>query len=482
MNEIASHEAEDTARLNELAAALILKLLALIRTARTHDVTNQLFVRQEREFAALLQSGFEEEDELALFAVGEYLYLNGVRLRAQASLLPSQHALIAELERRQLGGIRFLTGVTETELERFFQLFLAAEDAALAERLAETCREASIQHLEPIPAAEMDEDDLARRLGQEVVTPGERGRAKKVFWRAVMGTKRIMLRARQTGRADLRHAKRLVQPIVDSVMKHEHSIVGLTAIKQHDEYTYAHCVNVSVLSVSMGHHLGFDRQALADLGVAGLLHDLGKLSVPAAVLQKPAALTADEWVLMKRHPIEGVKMMTRLPGLSTLTLDAMRVAFEHHMNRDRTGYPEVAMEWSQSTLSRIVAVADCFDAMTGHRAYHKRPLSAFEALGILLGTARVQFDPAALWALLKTVGLYPPGTALILSSGHIVVSLTPNPESPRRPAVRVMLRPDGSLAPQDQPEDWSPLPDELRVERVLPPEELTADAAEYLAA
>ena len=90
----------------------------------------------------------------------------------------------------------------------------------------------------------------------------ERGRAKRVFWRAVLGTKKILLRAKQTGRPDLRHAKRLVQPLVDSVMRHEYSIVGLTALKDHDEYTYAHCVNVSILSVSMGQVLGLSRQAL----------------------------------------------------------------------------------------------------------------------------------------------------------------------------------------------------------------------------
>src|SRR5262249_8713480 len=113
---------------------------------------------------------------------------------------------------------------------------------------------------------------------------------------------------------------------------------------------------------------------------------------------------------------------------------------------------------------------------------HKRALSSFEALGILLGTARVQFDPATLWALLRTVGLYPPGTAVVLDSGHIALSLAPNPENHRRPSVRIVLRPDGSLAPQDQPEDWCPMADDRRVERVLRPEELNADAAEYLAA
>src|SRR5438876_1102859 len=117
----------------------------------------------------------------------------------------------------------------------------------------------------------------------------------------------------------------------------------------------------------MGKMLGLPRQALADLGVAGLLHDIGKLTVPADVLQKPAALTPEEWDLMRRHPIEGFKMMTHMPGFSPLILDAMRVCLEHHMNFDRTGYPEFKLEWGQSVPSGLVAVADCFDAIIARR-------------------------------------------------------------------------------------------------------------------
>jgi HD-GYP domain-containing protein (c-di-GMP phosphodiesterase class II) len=481
MSDAPGRPTEDNAQLAALGAMLPVKLLAMLRTARTHDVTNQLFVRQAQELLALVGSAFEEEDELELVALADYLYLNGLRLRVQAALLPTQHALMSEFERRDLGGVRFLPGVNEAELERFFQLLIASEGGALGERLVETCREASIQHVVPVPKVELETDDLLTRLGREK-DPGERTRAKKVYWRAVLGAKKVILKARQTGRADLRHAKRLVQPIVDSVMKHEHAIVGLTAIKDHDEYTYAHCVNVSVFSVSMGQQLGMGRQALADLGVAALLHDLGKLAVPPEVLRKPGPLTPQEWSVMRRHPLEGVKMLTRMPGLSSLTLDAMRVAFEHHMNLDRTGYPDAPPEWKQSTLSRIVAVADCFDAITAHRVYHKRAMSTFEGLALLMGPVRVQFDPAALWALLKTVGLYPPGTAMVLDSRHVVLSLHPNPEDPRRPAVRVLMRPDGTVAPEDPAEDWIPLSKERTVLRVLPPEEVGVKTGEYLAA
>jgi HD-GYP domain-containing protein (c-di-GMP phosphodiesterase class II) len=473
----------DTSRLTEAGPQFLQRLSAMMRTARTYDVSNQAFQRQAREFLDLIRQTIESEDseEIALLAVGDYFYLNGVRIRAQASLLAIYHSLMTEFERRRLGGIRFLHDLTDAEFERFFQLLMAADVEALSERFAETVREAHIDHIVPVAVDEIDAEDITKGLdGQPERT--ERGQAKKVFWRAVLGTKRVLLRARQSGRPDLRQAKRLVQPVVDSIMRHEYSVVGLTALKDHDEYTYAHCVNVSILSIGIGQALGLPRQVLADLGVAALLHDIGKIAVPGDVLRKPAALSAEEWGVMRRHPLEGVKMVTRMPGVNGLTLDSMRVCLEHHMNFDRTGYPEVKGEWGQSTLARIVAVADCFDAMTAHRSYHRRPFTAFEALQYLLGPNRVQFDPAVLWALVRTVGLYPPGSVLFTVTGHIVLSLSPNPADLRRPNVRVLMNPDGRPEPEENPAVWTPMPPEQRVVHVLKPEEHSVTTSGYLAA
>ena len=304
--------------------------------------------------------------------------------------------------------------------------------------------------MQVVPSSGLDAEDFERELDETPTPQCERVRARKVFWRAVLGTRKVLLRTRQNGRPDLRQAKRLVQPIVDNIMKHEYSIVGLTALKEHDEYTYAHCVNVAVLSITMGQELKLSRQALADLGVAGLLHDLGKMAVPGEVLRKSGALSSDEWVLMKRHPIEGALMISRMPGLSNVMLDSMRACLEHHMNFNLTGYPEVKMEWGQATLSRIVALADCFDAITAHRAYN-RPRTPFEGLQILLGPNRVNFDPAVLWALVRSVGLYPAGTVLQTASGHVVLCTSPNPRDVTRPHCRVLVRPDGSAPPENSP-------------------------------
>ena len=478
----AGRDHTDPNELAELGAALLVRLSAMLRTARTYDAANQAFQRQLQELIQLIAKIQEHEDELALIAAADYFYLNGVRIRAQAQLLAVYHSMMSEFERRELGGIRVLQGVSPAELERFIQLLVAAEGPMLAEQFTAAMAAASIEHIIGVPPMEIDASDLARGLDDADQKSSERGRAKRVFWRAVLGTKKVVLRAMQTGRPDLRHAKRLVQPLVDSVMRHEYSIVGLTALKDHDEYTYAHCVNVAILSVNMGQALGLGRQTLADLGVAALLHDIGKVSVPGEVLRKPAALTNDEWMMMRRHPLEGAKMLTRMPGLSMLTLDSMRVCLEHHMNFDRTGYPDIEHEWGQAALSRIVAVADCFDAITAHRSYHKRPRSSFEALQYLLGPTRVQFDPAVLWALVRTIGLYPAGSVLQTASGAIVLAISPNPADLHRPVCRVLMRADGSVPPEDQPEMLEPMPATESVVKVIRPEEHPAKTADLLAA
>ena len=118
----------DAAPILAAGEPLLLRLSALMRTARTYDVSNQAFRRQLEEFTGLLKRLFEEEEEIALVVVADYLYLNGVRIKAHTGLLGPYHALMADFERRQVGGLRFLQGVTDAEVERFFQIFVASED------------------------------------------------------------------------------------------------------------------------------------------------------------------------------------------------------------------------------------------------------------------------------------------------------------------------------------------------------------------
>jgi HD-GYP domain-containing protein (c-di-GMP phosphodiesterase class II) len=221
---------------------------------------------------------------------------------------------------------------------------------------------------------------------------------------------------------------------------------------------------------------------LANLGVGALLHDVGKLSVPSEVLAKPGQLDADEWKLMHRHPLEGTKMVMRMPGLAGLMLDVMGIALYHHVRCNGSGYPKVARSGPPPSLSRLVAVADCYDAMTTHRTYRTRPLTGYEALRTLLGQDPGVFDSAVLWGLIQTVGLFPAGTLLKTESGHTVLSINNDREDLRRPHCRVLAYPDGSHALEGRPEIWEPMPRHESVARVVPPEEFEAEIDLLLAA
>ncbi len=458
----------------EDAHAFMVRFLALLRTTRTHESTNEAFRRPVRELMGLLRGWFEESEEILLVARSGHLYIGPTRVRVRSSMLSAQRALMEELKTRGLSGIRFHREIEEEGLVQFVGLLESAQGDEAASRFAAAWEKDEVPGICPVPGSPGDSARNER--------PGERERARRLFEHAIAGTRRILIKAQETGRPDLRQAKRLVQPVVDTILQHEYSIVGLTALKSHDSYTCAHSLNVSILAVGMGQAVGLPRQALADLGVAALLHDIGKVAIPGEILRKPGTLTPEEWDLIRRHPIEGVRALSRIQGLSALALDAMRVCLEHHMNVDATGYPPIRGGWRQSTASRITAVADFFDAVTAHRAYRPRPWSPFEALTFLMGPMQQIFDPAVRWALVRTVGLYPAGTVLRTRSGHVVLAIAPNGGDPRRPTCQLVLRPDGSIAPEEDPEIWDPMPPEEQVVAVVPPEECGIDTSERLAA
>ena len=460
--------------------ALVARVHGLLRAVRLYDLGNRTLRDQLADMLGLLVQ--VPEDEVVLLAMGQCFYVNGARIRARGAQASYFEALTSEFEIRGLAGLRFLNGLQSEELVAFLRLFLDHADADRAAALGDAATSAGIAHVSAITRAEAGSGAEAAEAEAEPAPEQERDRALQTFRQAVAGTRGAILTTARTGKPALRKIKRIVQPIVDSIMKDEYSLVGLTAIKGHDEYTYAHCVNVGILSVAMGHGMGMSRAALADLGVAALLHDIGKLTIPADVLRKPDRMSEEEWTLMRRHPIEGMKMVSRVPGLTPLTADMFNVTFQHHLTSDGRGYPAVDRPSTLSVVARLVAVADCFDALTAHRAYRKRPFTGYEALRLLLGPDRGRYDPAALWALVNTVGLYPAGTLLTTNTGHLVVSLSPNPDDRRRPSCVVLARPDGTMPPDSAPETWNPMPDGVVVARVVDPDEFEGEVERLLAA
>jgi HD-GYP domain-containing protein (c-di-GMP phosphodiesterase class II) len=214
----------------------------------------------------------------------------------------------------------------------------------------------------------------------------------------------------------------------------------MTAIKDYDEYTYHHSVNVSILTIALGQRLGLSKKILTELGVVALFHDIGKVEIPSDVLNKSTNFTEDEWKLMKRHPVWGVKAILKLRGLDSTTIRSAIVAFEHHMNYDLSGYPKVRKKYSELDFySRIVSLVDQYDAMTSSRVYSRIPLSPDKALSIMMERANTQLDPLLFKFFINMVGVFPIGTLVMLDSREMGLVYESDIVFADRPRVLIII-------------------------------------------
>jgi len=206
-------------------------------------------------------------------------------------------------------------------------------------------------------------------------------RAAEVFMDAVE-TMKDMIEARQLDKKiNMRKMNTTVQTMVDNILQNRDTYIGLTNLKMYDEYTFAHSVNTSLLASALGTFLHFEKPQVAALGVAGLLHDMGKASVPHEIVNKPGKLTDAEWAVLQRHPIAGALALADITGVTKM---AMVAAFEHHQHGER-GYPAVGVR--QHLFSQIVSLADAYDAITAARLMQVVNQTGFKAAGFVRSPA-----------------------------------------------------------------------------------------------
>jgi HD-GYP domain-containing protein (c-di-GMP phosphodiesterase class II) len=274
----------------------------------------------------------------------------------------------------------------------------------------------------------------------------EKERAKAVYARTMGVVSELMGDVKLGRTLKMRRMKRVVQSILDSLLSAEHLLLGLTTIHSHDEYTYNHSVNVAILSMTIGQRIGLSKAQLVDLGIAGLFHDIGKANIPLEILNKPGAFTEDEWALMKRHPILGVKELLRLKGLDALAAHAICGVFEHHRLADGSGYPKVPYARSTSLFGRIVAIADCYDALTSSRVYRRVAQAPEAVLRYMVERAGEQFDAALLKLFVNAMGVFPIGTLCLLDSQELAVVVQSHPDSEcwDRPRIRIVADASGT--------------------------------------
>lgn len=215
-----------------------------------------------------------------------------------------------------------------------------------------------------------------------------------------------------------------------------------------DNYIFTHSFNVALYSTAIAMNTGFSEKEVVEIGMGGLLHDIGKTCVPDEILRKPGGLTPEEFALMKRHTEHGFEMLRKQEDIS---LRVAHCAYQHHERWDGSGYPRGLKGEEIHPFARLMAVADVFDALTTHRVY-RPPMLPHEAMEVLYSGSSTLFDQTYVTALRDTIALYPLGLSVTLSTGETGVVVDVNKGLPSRPIVRILVNQDGQ--PVDEPYEY----------------------------
>ncbi len=230
-------------------------------------------------------------------------------------------------------------------------------------------------------------------------------------------------------------AKAAVADCVDRIIENPDAITLLTQLKNKDEYTQQHSLNVCLLAIMLGRHQNKSIQDLNNLGICGLLHDMGKMKVPLEVLNKPGKLTEDEMRLMEAHTTWGRDIIMSARGIFPGAVD---VAYGHHEKLDGSGYPRGIKAQGISEYTRIVAIVDAYDAITSDRVYQKGRLH-LEAINILTRSRETHFDAMTVIQFIDCIGIYPVGNLVEMSNGEVAVVIEKNVNNKTRPKVLLLL-------------------------------------------
>ncbi|MBI9110701.1 HD-GYP domain-containing protein [Maridesulfovibrio ferrireducens] len=259
--------------------------------------------------------------------------------------------------------------------------------------------------------------------------------ARKVHGEAMSYVKKMVSDIRDGKSVDIADVESIVDQIIENVSVNKSASMTLSFLKNYDEYTYTHCINVNLYSVLLGKDLGLDRAALQRLGVAALFHDVGKGQISNKVLNKPGKLTDEEYDIMKSHSLLGLKILRSVEGMRK---DILRGVVEHHERFNGTGYPYSLAGDGIHPFGRMIAIADVYDALTSVRVY-KKAMTASKTLSLMYKWKGTDFDPAYFNRFVMVMGIYPPGTFVQLEDKRFALVLETNDDAPQKPMVKVLF-------------------------------------------
>lgn len=415
---------EDTRRVRS-AEDLLRHFSACAKAAQLYAPDHPIVKRAVDQLAETFERAHVEAEEVVLGIVGRQAVVDGVPLLAS----PGVPETVERLQALGVERMAFTRGVAADELLAFVRR-LGALRVAPGEAADERLAALSSPHIE-----------VGRlRLQQQLETgTADMAAMREHYQQAVAGAERVWEQAKAEGTPDPSLAVSLVDGLASAIGQNRRAMIALAAMHRYDNYTFTHMVNVSVLTMAQARSLGLDATVLRQFGLAGLMHDIGKIRTPPDILTKPDRLTDEEFAIMMKHPVDGAEMLRRRLELPPI---AAVVAFEHHLRVDQTGYPAGVVRSSLNLATQLCSIADVYDAMRSQRNY-QRAFPTDRILAVLQQNDRRRFDQRLVRRFSQLMGIYPVGNLVRLDDGSLAVVLRAHAPDPSRPAVRVVVDPAG---------------------------------------
>jgi HD-GYP domain-containing protein (c-di-GMP phosphodiesterase class II) len=482
-NSIADIQKKQEAReafLEENGRRLIPVLYATFKVAVMYEANNNRYIEQASKLREIMNSIFTQEDDFSITIKGGYIFLSEARLRADHDINIAMNYFQERWQGLGVSGFSFNINLDPRELDKFIFLvsgFEIGEDKmetfqAFKDRLDQL-------RIEKITPAKISVEEPEKDLLDDK-KDSTRVSAKKTFFNAIAVVQDTLTQARNNNNINIGKTKRAVQELINRIIDDEAAMMELTSIRSFDDYTYVHSVNVCVLSLVLGFHLGLERKALSNLGVGALLHDIGKTKLPLELVNKPSSFDEYDWQMMRKHPIFGVKALLKTRMADETTSRASSAIFEHHLALDGSGYPELPNKRKPSLYARIVSIADTYNAMTSGRVYHKQRHLPDEAITSMVNKVDKAFDPILLKVFINTMGIYPVGTVVALSSREVGIIARNNPDHLERPQVKIIANEEGLFQLNEVKVIDLSKDSEIKVTRIIDDDKYNIDVANYI--
>ena len=413
-----------------------------MRSLKMYPPDNPVVVKAVRDLKTTAAALASDDGTMELRIAGEFLFVNHTRLRLDLDNYGMVAYLIAQFRASGTGLLRATPAASVHDWTALLQALnepSGANNTIRHQVLRQRLDAAGCTAFEIEPPVKAEESGSGAEASTNL--------AKGAYARSVAAAADVLRAIAQGQSPPLRSLKRTVQLVVDRILTDEASMLGLTTVREYEDATFTHAVNVCIFAVALGRRLGLTRTQLYDLGLAALFHDCGKSRIGQELLEKKGALTADEWRIITGHTWLGVLTLFQVREKGEYPYHAMLVAYEHHLKPDGGGYPRRLRPRPVGLYSKIVSVIEIFDAATTNLGYRTPVRRPAEYLEEMRRTADSFLDATCVRAFVDMLGRYPVGTVLLLDTFEIAVSrgVNPDPELPDRPLVYLISDGDGTL-------------------------------------